>query len=236
MIAEVPDGPPVRFRWRHVLHQVARAEGPERIAMEWWRDDRGNKLTRDYFRVESRRGARVWLYREGLYGRETSRSRAGICTGCLRDVVVESHPLLRMPSWPSPPTFPFCAALRPPKSWSLRAKELGLVGLGIADRNSRRRRCARARDGEGSIGLQDRRRRAPRLHRRHARHSRLSAGSRRPGAGSRGCSRSASVAPRRATAFSACRISWMISQGLNLIVMPPRADPCRRAGQSACAA
>ncbi len=69
-IAEVPDGPPVRFRWRQVMHQVARSEGPERIAMEWWRDDRGNKLTRDYFRVESQIGVRVWLYREGLYGHE----------------------------------------------------------------------------------------------------------------------------------------------------------------------
>ena len=39
--------------------------------MEWWRDDRGNKLTRDYFRVESDVGARMWLYREG-----TLRSRA----------------------------------------------------------------------------------------------------------------------------------------------------------------
>jgi protein ImuB len=74
-IAEVPDGPPVRFRWRRVTHQVARAEGPERIAMEWWRNGRGEMLTRDYFRVESRGGARVWLYREGLYGRETERSR-----------------------------------------------------------------------------------------------------------------------------------------------------------------
>jgi protein ImuB len=74
-IAEVPDGPPVRFRWRHVLHQVMRSEGPERVAMEWWRDDRGNKLTRDYFRVESRAGARVWLYREGLYGRELGEPR-----------------------------------------------------------------------------------------------------------------------------------------------------------------
>jgi protein ImuB len=74
-IAEVPDGPPVRFRWRQVLHQVAHAEGPERIAMEWWRDEAGNKLTRDYFRVESKIGARVWLYREGLYGRETERPR-----------------------------------------------------------------------------------------------------------------------------------------------------------------
>jgi protein ImuB len=45
----------------------------ERIAMEWWRDDRGNKLTRDYFRVESKNGMRAWLFREGLYGREVSR-------------------------------------------------------------------------------------------------------------------------------------------------------------------
>jgi protein ImuB len=69
-IAEVPDGPPIRFSWRHVAHQVARAEGPERIAMEWWRDSRGNQLTRDYFRVESASGARMWIYREGLYGSE----------------------------------------------------------------------------------------------------------------------------------------------------------------------
>jgi protein ImuB len=74
-VAEVPDGPPVRFRWRRVLHEVAHAEGPERIAMEWWRDETGRTLTRDYFRVESRNGVRVWLYREGLYGREVERPR-----------------------------------------------------------------------------------------------------------------------------------------------------------------
>jgi protein ImuB len=69
-IAEVPDGPPIRVTWRHVAHQIARAEGPERIAMEWWRDNRGNQLTRDYFRVEDSAGARMWIFREGLYGRE----------------------------------------------------------------------------------------------------------------------------------------------------------------------
>jgi len=74
-IAEVPDGPPARFRWRRVLHEVAIAEGPERIAMEWWRDDTGQALTRDYFRVESRDGLRAWLYREGLFGRETAQPR-----------------------------------------------------------------------------------------------------------------------------------------------------------------
>jgi protein ImuB len=64
-IAQVPDGPPVQFKWRHVWHQVADAEGPESIAIEWWHDDRG--ITRDYFRVENKKGARFWLYREGIY-------------------------------------------------------------------------------------------------------------------------------------------------------------------------
>lgn len=73
--AQVPDGPPIRFTWRHVKHQVAHAEGPERIAMEWWRNERGQKLTRDYFRVECGEGARVWVYREGLYGSEVERPR-----------------------------------------------------------------------------------------------------------------------------------------------------------------
>ena len=72
-LAEVPDGPPLRFRWRRLIHDVAAAEGPERIAPEWWRDGSVLPLTRDYFRVETREGARVWLYREGLYERETAR-------------------------------------------------------------------------------------------------------------------------------------------------------------------
>ena len=74
-VAEVPDGPPVRFRWRHVLHEVVVAEGPERLAMEWWRDETGTQLSRDYFRIESREGARFWVYREGLYERETAKPR-----------------------------------------------------------------------------------------------------------------------------------------------------------------
>jgi protein ImuB len=55
-------------------HMVVHAEGPERIAMEWWRDDENRALTRDYFRVESREGVRVWLYREGLFNpQQTTR-------------------------------------------------------------------------------------------------------------------------------------------------------------------
>lgn len=64
---EVPEGPPVNFRWRRATHRVARAEGPERIAPEWWRERKGGP-TRDYFRVEDETGRRYWLYRQGLYG------------------------------------------------------------------------------------------------------------------------------------------------------------------------
>ena len=72
-IAEIPDGPPLRFKWRRVLHEIAAIEGPERIAAEWWR--RPDAPTRDYFRAEDTQGRRFWLYREGLYGRETARAR-----------------------------------------------------------------------------------------------------------------------------------------------------------------
>ncbi|HEY2446390.1 MAG TPA: hypothetical protein VGI20_11705 [Rhizomicrobium sp.] len=68
-MAEVPDGPPRCFRWRRVLREVTFAEGPERIAMEWWRQQEPQP-TRDYYRVEDASGRRFWLYRDGLYGRE----------------------------------------------------------------------------------------------------------------------------------------------------------------------
>lgn len=76
VIAEVPDGPPIRFRWRRVFHVVVKAEGPERLAPEWWRMT-GQALppTRDYYRVENEQGARFWLFRGGLYERETNDPR-----------------------------------------------------------------------------------------------------------------------------------------------------------------
>ena len=72
-LAEVPDGPPLRFRWRRVLHDIAAIEGPERIAAPWWR--RAGAPTRDYFRAEDSQGRRFWLYREGLWGRETAQAK-----------------------------------------------------------------------------------------------------------------------------------------------------------------
>lgn len=77
VIAEVPDGPPHRFRWRRTLHEVRLYEGPERIAAEWWRRKDGEHpgrggLTRDYFRIEDMRGRRYWIFRHGLYDEKSS--------------------------------------------------------------------------------------------------------------------------------------------------------------------
>ena len=64
-LAEVPEGPPIRFRWRRVSYDVRVAEGPERITPPWWQGASGP--ARDYFRVEDRDGRRFWMFREGLY-------------------------------------------------------------------------------------------------------------------------------------------------------------------------
>ena len=92
VMAEVPEGPPLNFRWRSAHYRIARTEGPERIGSEWWLEslslerkkdekdevyERRRKqaavektahLTRDYFCVEDAEGRRYWLYRQGLYG------------------------------------------------------------------------------------------------------------------------------------------------------------------------
>ncbi len=67
-MASVPDGPPVRFRWRRMLREIAHAEGPERILPDWLREP--DARARDYYRVEDREGRRYWLYREGLFGED----------------------------------------------------------------------------------------------------------------------------------------------------------------------
>lgn len=70
VMAEVPDGPPRRFRWRRTFHEIVAHEGPERIAAEWWKRKDAKGLTRDYYRVEDKEGRRFWIFRHGLYGAE----------------------------------------------------------------------------------------------------------------------------------------------------------------------
>ena len=66
----LPDDPPFRFTWRRRAHRVGRADGPERIAEEWWNEAGAmtRDAIRDYYRVEDEEGRRFWLFRAGLPG------------------------------------------------------------------------------------------------------------------------------------------------------------------------
>ncbi|WP_340109977.1 DNA polymerase Y family protein [Pikeienuella sp. HZG-20] len=58
-----PGHPPASFRWRRMRFTLLRAVGPERIAPEWWLDDPAWRSgLRDYWRVETREGPRLWLF------------------------------------------------------------------------------------------------------------------------------------------------------------------------------
>ncbi|WP_257657873.1 Y-family DNA polymerase [Parapedobacter lycopersici] len=65
--APIPDYPPMVFRYQGTVHQVKRADGPERIAREWWMDEGEH---RDYYYVEDDQGRRYWLFRSGHYDDE----------------------------------------------------------------------------------------------------------------------------------------------------------------------
>ncbi|MEA3001327.1 MAG: protein ImuB [Sphingomonadales bacterium] len=65
VIAALPDHPPLRFLWRGRMHRVRRADGPERLYGEWWRDGKEAEAVRDYFQVEDEEGGRFWLFRRG---------------------------------------------------------------------------------------------------------------------------------------------------------------------------
>jgi protein ImuB len=93
VIAGVPEDPPERFSWRRLSHRVVSAEGPERIAWEWWLEEEASvdpapinaraepddgrlsalptpvrdRRFRDYYRVEDEQGRRFWVFREGAY-------------------------------------------------------------------------------------------------------------------------------------------------------------------------
>lgn len=55
--------PPRQFRWRRMDLTLGRATGPERIAPEWWLEDENwHSGMRDYWRIETRQGLRLWLF------------------------------------------------------------------------------------------------------------------------------------------------------------------------------
>lgn len=62
-IAGTGPHPPPRFRWRRMSMTTARATGPERIAPEWWlEDDNWRSGLRDYWRVDTTQGWRLWIF------------------------------------------------------------------------------------------------------------------------------------------------------------------------------
>jgi protein ImuB len=66
VMSVTPDGPVAGMVWNEQELRVTACEGPERIAGEWWRDDRP---TRDYFRVRDQHGRWLWVCREVERGR-----------------------------------------------------------------------------------------------------------------------------------------------------------------------
>ncbi len=55
--------PPEAFVWRRRRRRRAVAFGPERIAPEWWLDDPAWRSgARDYWRVETEEGERLWIF------------------------------------------------------------------------------------------------------------------------------------------------------------------------------
>ncbi len=64
-LALLPDHPPRAFTWRQHRHRIRRADGPERIAGEWWKRAAETWAVRDYFQVEDEAGSRFWLFRRG---------------------------------------------------------------------------------------------------------------------------------------------------------------------------
>ena len=53
-------GPPTSVRWNGRSNPISKCWGPERIHTGWWRDD---NIVRDYYRVETDQGLRLWIFR-----------------------------------------------------------------------------------------------------------------------------------------------------------------------------
>ena len=52
-------GPPATVRWNGYTHPIAKSWGPERVHTGWWRDE---NIVRDYYRIETNEGLRLWVY------------------------------------------------------------------------------------------------------------------------------------------------------------------------------
>lgn len=102
VVAEVPHGPPLRMIWRGISYHIVKSSDPERIEAEWWRSGKHlelllppreekpskpdeekphisklapfdpSQVARDYYVIEDDAGHRFWVFRLGLYSRNTT--------------------------------------------------------------------------------------------------------------------------------------------------------------------
>jgi protein ImuB len=68
--APIPDYPPMLFRYKGKVHNIKKADGPERIEQEWWLQEGQH---RDYYCVEDEDGNRYWLFRSGHYEEKSNQ-------------------------------------------------------------------------------------------------------------------------------------------------------------------
>ena len=73
-IAEIIPGKfPTLVRISGEMHRIVRAEGPERLTPEWWREQPARWSARDYYAIEDEHGMRLWIFRETLRSNASER-------------------------------------------------------------------------------------------------------------------------------------------------------------------
>jgi protein ImuB len=78
---EVQDNvsPLKKFKWRGRYFNSILKTGPERISPEWWFDDPNWRTgVRDYWKIDTETGERLWLY----YAHGGLKTGGWFCQGC----------------------------------------------------------------------------------------------------------------------------------------------------------
>ena len=146
VIAEVPDGPPLKLRLDGAVHSVVRSDGPDRIEREWWCDD--GETRRDYYRVELASGTRLWIGRAGR-----------VRTGCSAAVVpARIHGVSAFAEVGARTNFTLLDGASHPSEMVASAALLGHVGIGVCDTNTLsgvRARPCRGQGGQAPVHRRD---------------------------------------------------------------------------------
>jgi error-prone DNA polymerase len=127
-IAEIIPGKwPVRIRVGHQLHRIVRAEGPERLTSEWWRERPATWATRDYYRIEDDQGALLDLSRNPARG----KCRALVSARAASMTAMRAYAELQASS-----NFSFLRGASHPQELMAAAATAGLAAIALTDRNT----------------------------------------------------------------------------------------------------